>query len=72
MSDEDSPPEGPADEPRTSEELHEAADALSAKLGADPDYAVLAAVERLTELHAAGVIGKEDYERERRRLTGGG
>jgi hypothetical protein len=55
------------------EELRAAADALSSALGApDPDYARLAAVERLTEMRAAGALSEEDFERERRRLMGGG
>lgn len=68
MSDEGSPPSGAGPGPRTSEELRAAAAELSSALGADPDYARVAAVERLTELRAAGAIGEEDYERERRRL----
>jgi len=55
------------------EQLRAAAAALSSALGApDPDYARLAAVERLTEMRAAGTLGEEDYLRERRRLMGGG
>lgn len=43
--------------------------ALASALGAaDPDYARLAVVERLTELRAAGRIDQETFERERRRL----
>jgi len=60
-----------APEARSAEELRAKAAALSSALGApDPDYARLAAVERLTELRAAGVVGEEDYKRERRRLMG--
>lgn len=63
----------PAEEELTSEELRAAADALSSALGApDPDLARLAAVERLTELRAAGAVSEEDYKRERRRLMGEG
>jgi hypothetical protein len=29
-------------------------------------------VERLTEMRAAGALSEEDFERERRRLMGGG
>ncbi len=47
--------------------------ALSSALGApDPDYARLAAVERLTEMRAAGTVSEENYNRERRRLMGDG
>ena len=54
-------------------ERRAAASALSQALGApDPDYARLAAVERLTELRAAGAVSEEKYERERRRLMGDG
>ncbi len=61
----------PPDEPRSSEELRAAAAALSSALGAaDHDYARVAAVERLTELRAAGAVGEDDYKRERRRLMG--
>lgn len=43
--------------------------ALSQELGAPPpDQARLAAIERLTELRAAGRISDEHYRRERRRL----
>lgn len=55
---------------RTSEKLRAEAVALSSALGADPDYAVVAALERLAELRAAGTVSEEDYKRERRRLTG--
>jgi len=55
----------------TPEELRAATAALSSALGApDPDYARLAAVERLTEMRAAGTLSEENYKRERRRLTG--
>lgn len=57
----------------TPEERRAAAAALSSALGAaDPDYARLAAVERLTEMRAAGSLGEEDYQRERQRLMGDG
>ncbi len=57
----------------TPEERRAAVAALSSALGApDPDYARLAAVERLTEMRAAGTVGEEDYQRERRRLMGYG
>jgi len=60
-----------APEARSSEELRAAAAALSSALGAaDHDYARVAAVERLTELRAAGAVGEDDYKRERRRLMG--
>lgn len=43
--------------------------AMSRALGAGPqDYAKMAAIERLTELRAAGRISDEKFERERRRL----
>ncbi|MDQ3607348.1 MAG: hypothetical protein M3459_00370 [Actinomycetota bacterium] len=60
----------PADMSRlTPEERRAAMTALSGALGApDPDYARLAAVERLTEIRAAGRISEEDFIRERRRL----
>lgn len=57
----------------TREERRAAANALSAALGApDPDYARLAAVERLTEMRAAGTLSEENFNRERRRLMGDG
>ena len=57
----------------TGAELRAAAAALSAELGGQtPDYARLAAVERLTELHAAGAVSEENFIREKRRLLGGG
>jgi hypothetical protein len=57
----------------TPEERRAAVAALSSELGApDPDYARLAAVERLTELRAAGAVSEENYNRERRRLMGEG
>jgi hypothetical protein len=57
----------------TPRERRAAVDALSRELGApDPDYARLAAVERLTELRAAGRLSEEDFVRERRRLMGEG
>ena len=57
----------------TAEQRRAAVAALSRALGApDPHYARLVAVERLTELRAAGKFSEEDYQRERRRLLGGG
>ena len=56
----------------TPEEVRAATGALSSALGApEPDYARLAAVERLTEMRAAGTISEENFNRERRRLMGG-
>ena len=55
------------------EERRAAVAALTRALGGpDPDYARLAAVERLTELRAAGKITEENFVRERRRLMGEG
>ncbi len=46
---------------------------LSYSLGqARPDEQRAAAVERLTELRAAGKVSEENYVKERRRLLGGG
>ncbi len=60
-------------EPRTPEELRAAAAAHFSSLGApDPDYARMAAIERLTELRAAGTLSEENYKRERKRLSEGG
>jgi len=57
----------------TPEQRRAAVAALSSALGApDPGYARLAAVERLTELRAAGRLSEENYQRERKRLLGGG
>ncbi len=57
----------------TPAERRAATAALSSALGApDPDYARLAAVERLTEMRAAGTLSEENYNRERRRLMGDG
>ncbi len=57
----------------TPEERRAATAALSSALGApDPGYARLAAVERLTEMRAAGTVSEENYQRERRRLLGDG
>jgi hypothetical protein len=58
------------------EELAARATELSEVLGAAPvDEARLAAIERLTEMRAAGSISEEDFAREKRRLqaygTGG-
>lgn len=56
----------------TGPEVAAAARALSSELGApSPDYARIAAVERLNELHAAGAVSEENYIREKRRLLGG-
>ncbi len=53
----------------TVEELAAAAAELSSALGAAPiDEARLAAIERLTELRAAGEISAEAFDRERQRL----
>jgi len=57
----------------TREERGAAVTALSSALGApDPAYARLAAVERLTEMRAAGTVSEENFIRERRRLMGDG
>ncbi len=57
----------------TGAELGAAAAALSSELGApSPDYARIAALERLNELRAAGAVSEENYIREKRRLLGGG
>ncbi len=57
----------------TGAELGATAAALSSELGApSPDYARIAAVERLNELRAAGAVSEENYIREKRRLLGGG
>ncbi len=57
----------------TPAERRAATGALSSALGApDPGYARLAAVERLTEMRAAGTVSEENYKRERRRLMGDG
>ncbi len=57
----------------TPEERRAATAALSSELGApDPGYARLAAVERLTEMRAAGTVSEENYKRERKRLLGDG
>ncbi len=59
----------PADLSRLSTDERDAAiGALSAALGADPDYATIAALERLAEMHASGAISEEIYLREKRRL----
>ncbi len=50
-------------------EIAGAARAMSYELGApDPSYAVVAAIERLNELRAAGAISEENYLREKRRI----
>ena len=56
--------------PRDPEELAAAADELSSALGAAPaGDAYIAALERLTELRAAGRFSEEDFVREKRRLA---
>ncbi len=53
----------------TPEQRDAAIAALSQELGAPPpSYASTAAIERLTEMRAAGRISEEDFQRERRRL----
>jgi hypothetical protein len=53
----------------TAEQRDAALSAMSQALGgASPDYARLAAIERLTEMRSAGTITQEFFERERRRL----
>jgi hypothetical protein len=53
----------------SSGELSAAADALHRDLGSPArDYARMAAVERLTELRAAGKMSEEDFLREKKRL----
>ncbi len=55
----------------TGPELGAAAAALSSELGGQsPDYARIAAVERLNEMRAAGTVSEENYIREKRRLLG--
>ncbi len=50
-------------------ELRAAAQALHRDLGAAPaDYARMAAIERLTELHASGKMSEADFLREKKRL----
>lgn len=62
--------QGPAPEDDAAERDARLA-ALSSALGAaDPDYSRIAALERLAELRAAGAVSQEDYDRERRRLSG--
>lgn len=60
----------PADLGELSDEERDAAiAAMSQALGAaPPELARTAAIERLTEMRAAGRIGEEQYQRERRRL----
>lgn len=60
----------PADLGELSPEQRDAAiGALSQALGAGPpDAARLAAIERLTELRAAGKLTEEQFQKERRRL----
>ena len=63
-------PTNPSWEEKSTEELAAAAAELSAVLGAAPiEDARAAAIERLTELRAAGSISEEDYTREKRRLS---
>ena len=51
------------------EERDAAIEGLSQALGAGPpDQARMAAIERLTELRAAGAISEEQFQKERRRL----
>lgn len=51
------------------EERDAAIAAMSQALGAPPpDVARTAAIERLTELHAAGKLSDDDFRRERKRL----
>lgn len=51
------------------EERDAAIDAMSQALGAGPPgHARMAAIERLTELRAAGKISEEQFHKERRRL----
>lgn len=53
----------------TTEQRDAAIGALSQALGAGPpDAARLAAIERLTELRAAGKLTEEQFHKERRRL----
>jgi len=50
-------------------ELRAAAKALNADLGGPTaDYARVAVIERLTELHASGKMSDEDFLREKKRL----
>jgi hypothetical protein len=52
------------------EDIAGAAQYLSEAIGqASPDDARMAAIERLTEMHAAGKITKEQFESERKRLS---
>ena len=52
------------------EDIAAAADYLSERMGkAPPDDAKAAAIERLTEMHAAGKISTENFEREKKRLS---
>lgn len=63
----------PADLSRLSTGERDAAiAAMSSALGADPDYARVAALERLAELRASGAIPEETFLREKRRLESGG
>ncbi|MBW3608215.1 MAG: hypothetical protein KY463_07650 [Actinobacteria bacterium] len=60
----------PADLGELSPEQRDAAiDAMAQALGgATPDAARVAAIERLTELRAAGKMSEEQFQKERRRL----
>jgi hypothetical protein len=52
------------------EDIAEATAYLSQEIGqAPPEDARLAAIERLTEMRAAGKISKENFERERKRIS---
>jgi hypothetical protein len=55
----------------STEEVMAAARAMSYHLGAvEPSYARIAALERLNELRASGMVSEENYQREKRRLLG--
>lgn len=69
--DEEGARRGPGDE--ESGEVSELLTGLSQSLGrARPEEQRIAAVERLTELRAAGKVSEENYVKERRRLLGEG
>ena len=54
------------------EELADRAADLSRSLGRmPPDEQRIAAIERLTELRAAGKVSEENFIKEKRRLSGG-
>ena len=68
-------PEGASPDPGKDEQHEAAARAadLSYSLGqARPDEQRIAAVERLTELRAAGKVSEENFLKEKRRLLGKG